>query len=70
MRKRKFNPKAIALILIVFIVSMIVAGVIKSVLPISVAAFKQMVFWLITLGISGPSAIFIGMKFNNKGGRR
>lgn len=70
MNKKKYDPKAIALTLLTFLGSLIIAGVIRSLLPTGwVPAIKHLIFWIITLGISGPGTVFIAKNFNNRGRR-
>lgn len=70
MNKNKYNPIAVILSIVSYVVAIVIAFVVRSFLPESIHAFHRLIFWLVTLGIAGPSTIFISKYFHQKGGKR
>ena len=71
MRKRKYSTKAIVFTIIAFIAALCIGGVVRGFIPEAFAAWKPLVFWLVTFIIAGPSAILIAWKVkDDKGGKR
>ncbi|MDD6667753.1 MAG: hypothetical protein PUE58_07370 [Lachnospiraceae bacterium] len=64
--RRGTNPLAVLLMVVIFIVSIVVAFIVRNVLPDSVSNFKDLIFWGIVIVIGGVGGVLIGKNMNKR----
>ncbi len=64
--RRGINPIAIFVTIIVAIVALVLAFVIRNVFGQALGQMKDLVFWLVFVGVGGLGAVACGRFFNNR----
>lgn len=64
--RRGTNPIAVILTVIVFIISIVIALLVRNALPEAVSNFKDLIFWGIVIAIGGFGGFLVGKKVNHR----
>lgn len=69
MRRKEIRPFAVFLLVVIVLIALVVATRVKTTVPlVADSDWRDLIFWLVFMGISGPG-YFITGRFFNKGGR-